>query len=138
MYVTLDVLDTGECIFKFALFIQMHGDDSLPQNKDTIYIDCIDSIKIQDLPCNVSPHTETFHELILAMLEYARRCGFLEFHLWARPPIAGPFLFKNKPKLPEGKFAPDEFMLSTYYWKICSVAQERGITPRKAQNYVKH
>jgi len=56
-----DVLDEVDLI-KFAFCFQEHWDDSLYENRRTVYIDCIDSVKVPGLPSEVAKHGPTFYE----------------------------------------------------------------------------
>jgi hypothetical protein len=129
------VLDDGDLI-KFALCFQEHGEDSLKENRLSVYIDCINSVKLQGpgLPSGVTlaAHSPTFRELLSGYLDFTRRCGFKEFHLWACPPQDKDFLFCHKP--PEQRI-PTVDMLVGYYWDINHEARARGILLEEPETY---
>ena len=130
-----DVLDEVDLI-KFAFCFQEHWDDSIYENRRTVYIDCIDSVKVPGLPSEVAKHGPTFYELILGIVEWARSCGFLQYHLWACPNLEDQdYLFYRKPK--EQK-KPDEEMLVKHYWKINQEALKRRIVSEFPETYARH
>jgi len=132
-----DELDDADLI-KFGLCFQEHGSESLEENQGTVYIDCIDSVKLRAKGVTLANHSHTFRELLLGYLAYTKDRGLKEYHLWACPPAPRPedgteeqsgtpdFLFCKKPPEQQQQ-TPDEQRLVGHYWTISREAYHRGI-----------
>ena len=132
-----DELDDADLI-KFGLCFQEHWSKSLEENQYTVYIDCIDSVKLRAKGVTLTNHSHTFRELLLGYLADAKSRGFKEYHLWACPPApreedgieeqsgTPDYLFCPKPPEQQQQ-TPDEQRLVGHYWTISRQAHARGI-----------
>jgi E1A/CREB-binding protein len=117
MFQTLDHVET----LLFGMYVQEYAADNRVNNARGVYISYLDSVNYFRPP---KYRTATYHELLIAYMEYVKKCGFLFAFIWACPPL------KNDDYIlyghPEEQKTPKGDRLTQWYMDMLRESKARG------------
>ena len=112
----------GQDVCFFGLYIQEYGSESPQPNRRRVYIAYLDSV-FYFQPKEY--RTDTYHEILLGYLHFAKNMGYTMAHIWACPPAKGDdYIFHMHPieqRIPKAK------RLQEWYKKMLQKAMIEGI-----------
>jgi len=120
----------GVDVILFGLYVYEHDEKNPAPNQRSVYISYLDNVHYMR-PRRM--RTFVYHEILIAYLDYVRRKGFSQAHIWACPPLKGDdYILYAKP---EDQKTPKDDRLRQWYLDLLRESQRRGVVGRLTNMY---